>query len=193
MAEVRQTIIRLLDEGNSQKKIIAQIPFPKELSRKLVKAAFTMRKHQKTILAAREVQSKRSTLAEAAHHYGLQQRVVENCIARLEKADKEGELSNVGAVKAAITSRYYSMTHRMANYFKSLAERYEAGDFTEDQMHDVIAHVLHQARGHQGAMADWKDRFDVMLRTRRPLMTSPMPPKKLPVSGPMTEDSPRGN
>lgn len=193
MADVRQSIMRLLCEGYSQKKITAQLPFPKEMCRKYVKEGFTMLKQQKTTLAVREVQTKHATLAEAAHRYHLQQRVIQNAVARAERKEVEGELSNVGAVKGHITSRYGNLSKSMGGYFRRLVERYSAGDFTEAQMRDIMAHVLHQARGHLGAMNDWNDRFDVMLKTNRPLIEYPMPPKKLPVSGPTLDQQSGGN
>lgn len=193
VADIRQSIMRLLEEGNSQRKIIAQLPFPKECSRKWTKESFTMRKQQKTTLAVREVLAKQSTVAEAAHRYHLQVRVIQNAVTRSEKKEAEGELSNVGAVKGHLTSRYYHLSRSMGNYIKKLMERYSAGDFTESQIRDIMAHVLHQARVHLGGMTDWNDRLDVMLKTNRPLVEHPMPPKKLPVSGPTLDQQAGGN
>lgn len=193
MNDVRQCIMRLLDNGYSQKKVIAHLPFPKEMCRKYVRESFTMLKHQRETMAAAEVRAGRATVQEAAHRYHLQQRVVQNAIAKQEKKESQGELSNVGSVKGCITARYQGLSKKMGRYFRQLDERYKAGDFTEAQMRDIFAHVLHQARVHLGAMEDWNSRLDVTLKTNRPLIVSPMPPKKLPVSGPTIEQLAGGN
>lgn len=185
MAEIRQTIMRLLEEGYSQKKTIAALPYPKEMSRKYVRNSFTMLKHQRETMAAAEVRAKRMTVPEAAHRYHLQQRVVQHAVVKQEKKDSQGgDLSNIGSVKGCITARYQALSKKMGRYFRQLDERYKAGDFSEAQMRDIFAHVLHQARVHLGAMEDWNSRLDVTLKTNRPLIVSPMPPKKLVISEP---------
>lgn len=183
MADIRQTIITLLMQGNSMRKITDQIPFPKEMSRKLVKAAHTMLIGQKTYAAAVAVKREELTPEAASKTYGIPVKNIHRQIAKAAAKENElSELSNVGSVKAVVTRKYYAMSTKMGNYFKKLAERYEHGDFSEEQILEIMAHVQHQARNHVGAMSDWNDRFSVMLKTRRPLISNPMPPKKLEVN-----------
>jgi hypothetical protein len=183
-ADIRQTIIRLLENGESRRRIVAELPFPKEVSKKLVKAADVIWTNQKCQRALNQYRSKEyASLADAAEANGVAASTVETFTAKAERREREeGELSNTGSFKGTITSRYYGMTNRMGNYFKKLAVRYEVGDFSEAQVREIVAHVQHQARIHAAAMQDWSDRFDVMIKTRRPIVESPMPPKKFQVN-----------
>jgi len=185
MADIRQSIISLLNSGNSMKKITAQLPFPKELSRKLVKASHTIWMTQRTVLAAQAVNRRELTVEEASKKYSILQRVIQKNLTKMKERETDAvALSNMGSVKGSLTQKYYGLTTKMGNYMKKIAERYEQGEFTEAQVLEILAHVMHQARNHVGAMNDWNDRFSVMLKTRRPLIISPMPTKKLAVSDP---------
>jgi hypothetical protein len=184
MSDIRQTIIRLLEAGNSQRKITAALPFPKELSRKLVKTATAIRHRQAETMATIQVMAGQMSPEEASSKFHLPVALINKLVEKRRNGEEE-LLTNPGSLKGAFTQRYYAFTKRMGITFKKLLKRFEDGEFTEAQVQEVIVHVLHQARNHESAMKDWENRFKVMLHTHAP-MSGKIPTKKLDIGPPMS-------
>jgi hypothetical protein len=178
MAEIRKNIIDLLQQKYSRKKIIAGLPFPKEMSTQLYHDAESNWIVARTRFACYLVRDKNYTVEEAAAHYSVTALSVKRELNRMKKREADQEsVSDMGTIKQIITNRYYGLTKKQGNYFKKLIDKYENGDLTDVMLTEAMAHVDHQVRIHQSAMNDWKERVKVQIQTRRPLPE--MSPKKL--------------
>lgn len=153
--DTEHTVMLLLDRGVGQRAIAEMLGLPPSLARKYVKDVQSRMARTKLQRAAEAVTDGGLTIQRAAEQYDVDVEKLREVLGGRRRKHKHG----IADLQRDLTKTFKSIASRNASTMRRILEKYEDGDVTARQVHDVIAHIEQLQKKGMRSTADWKDRF----------------------------------
>lgn len=154
--DTEHTVMLLLGRGETRKHISELLCLPLEMTRRYVKEVQSKAVRAKIAQAAAAVTEGGLTVLKAAEHYSVD---LDRLKDKLSGGKRGPHKRGVEEIQCGLTRTYKSLSSKNAALIRSLLEKYEDGDVTEQQMRDIFAHIEQLQKRSIRAIGDWKQRF----------------------------------
>jgi predicted transcriptional regulator len=158
--DTEHTISLLIGQGESPKRIADLLGLPPSMIRTYANEVKAKIARQKMLNAVSAVSDGGLTVTKAAESYGVEIDKLKEAISGRRKKTKEG----FEGMQRNITWQSKSSSAKLAASLRSLLEKFDDGDVTERQVREIFSHIEDLQKRSSRAVADWKKRFEAIVK-----------------------------
>lgn len=155
--DTEHTVMLLLQRGQSKKSIAELLGLPANMARRYVDEVKSRMNRAQLQQAVDAIAGEGLTIAKAADKYGVDPEKIKDILSVRRKRK-----NSAADTQRRFTTLYRSVGASNANHLRRLLVKYEDGDVSLKQMHDIFEHLEHLQKESARKLADWKQRFEAM-------------------------------
>ena len=138
--DTEHTVSQLVARNASAKRIAEVLALPVEVVRHYVKEVRAKVERRAIQVAINDITAGGLTVSAAAEKHGLD---IEKLKAAISPKKKKERRHVVGEIQRQVTTLFRSSSRKVSHVCQSLFERLDDGDFTIEQVQEVLEHIEH--------------------------------------------------
>ncbi len=161
--DTEHTVEELVKRGEKAKRIADLLRLPASMIRTYVTAVESRLTHLKLKAAVDSITNGGNSLPKAAEQYGVDAGALRRIITQTSSRHTSG----IGKILGQISANYRSIASRNGKICRKLIEKYEDGDVTARQVHEVLKKIDHLQKRGADAIEGWKKRLEVKVSGKK--------------------------
>ncbi|HWQ99759.1 MAG TPA: ParB N-terminal domain-containing protein [Candidatus Methylomirabilis sp.] len=155
--DTEHAVMLLIERGVAKRRIADLLGLPAGLGRKYVDDVQSKIARNKVRRAVTAVTEEGHTVAKAAEAFGVDPEKLKETLQGVKRRGKQ----NVAEIQRRITWNFKSLSSKNASLLRSLLDKLEDGDVTDEQVNAIFEHIESLQKRAIRAIKDWKQRYRV--------------------------------
>lgn len=169
-ADIVHSIILLLNQGWTERKIIDSMPFPRSVGRKYAKDAWGFILEQKLRVAMKSIAEDGMTVKAASDKFGVP---VEKLQEHMNPSRKKEKQKGIAWRKHHISRAYQGFGKKISHEIQRVVMDYEDNALTEEEALGLFEHIFELIKKSEKRIEEHRERFGNLAREMRKVSEIP--------------------